>query len=65
MMIRTAETPEGFVVREIFPSGERAYRLHDDGTITYCGNHFGPWVSIDGLDVPGEVLDHFLQREAR
>ena len=50
-------TPAGIVLRDIFASGERAWRLNDNGTWAYCGDHKGPWVTEYEIHVPAHVFN--------
>lgn len=49
-------TEEGVVIREIGVSSECAWRLNNDRTWARCLDHKGPWVSIQEIDVPIDVL---------
>lgn len=52
MSIKVAFTVDGTVAREIFPSGERSYKLGTDGWWYACGDHKGPWVRTPRTEVP-------------
>lgn len=56
MKLISAKTPQGFVVRRIFASGEDAYRKNFDGSWDHCSGHKGPWVGTNAIYVPREVL---------
>lgn len=56
MSIKTAKTQEGIVVRVISASGECAYRENWNGSWDRCADHKGPWVSVNKIYVPREVL---------
>lgn len=60
MEIKVTNTPGYTVVRQIFPSGERAYRIGDDGLWEACSGHKGPWVKVRSRDVPQRVRDAIL-----
>lgn len=55
--IKTVRTPEGVVAREIFATGERAWRLANDQRWHACADHKGPWVSVAFDRVPVRVRD--------
>lgn len=57
MSIRVANTQLGFVAREIFPCGERAYRYGHNGTWSYCPDHKGPWIVVRPAEVPFRFVD--------
>lgn len=57
MSIRIAQTPFGTIAREIFPCGERAYRLSPLGHWDYCPDHKGPWLGVTASDVPEHIKD--------
>ena len=44
--LKIVNTPDGVVIREIFASGECAYRVTPLGDWHYCGDHKGPWVGL-------------------
>ena len=52
--LKVADTPEGRVVRLIWPHGERAYRSGPNG-FAVCYGHKGPWLSIHAGDLPDLV----------
>lgn len=54
--IKVVNTPDGTVVRQLMPGGEKAWRWHIDNSWAYCGDHKGPWVTVDSKDVPRDVL---------
>lgn len=58
MTIKTAKSPDGMVVRQITPSGERSWRRERDGS-TSAADHKGPWVRVNAIYVPAEVLCAF------
>jgi hypothetical protein len=58
MSIKIAQTPDGPVVRQITPSGERSWRRERDGT-TSGADHKGPWARVNAIYVPAEVLETF------
>lgn len=57
MSIKVAYTPEGTVIREIWPGGEQSYRLNNTGFWDRCLDHKGPWVQIRHGDVPQSIKD--------
>lgn len=55
MPVKVTRNPDGLVARDIEPTGERAWRLSDDGKVNYCADHKGPWVGCNWSDVPERV----------
>ena len=64
MSYKVADTPEGRVVRVIESTGEHAYRIswapNDrgimSGRLAKCGDHKGPWITVnDWREIPMEV----------
>lgn len=60
MSIKVTNTPEFTIVREIFPSGERAYRLGNDGLWDACPDHKGPWTPVPSDKVPQRIRSAIL-----
>lgn len=56
MTLKIARTPDGIVVREIQPSGERAYRQAPNGSWAFCADHKGPWIAIARDHVPNRII---------
>lgn len=61
--LKTAHTPDGFVVREIFPTGERAYRKNLDGSFAATADHKGPWVMVNAVNIPADVLHEIAKAQ--
>jgi hypothetical protein len=57
MSIKVTNTPGFTVVREIFPSGERAYRLGNDGLWEHSPDHKDLWFIIASDKVPQRIRD--------
>lgn len=55
-MIKTVPTPDGLVIRRILAHGEDAWRWSGEGRWTHQTAHDGPWCSVNGINVPREVL---------
>ena len=53
--IQVVTTWAGIVVREIFPTGERAWRLNWDGTWDYSPDHKDRWLGV--IEVPQQIAD--------
>jgi hypothetical protein len=58
---QTAKTPDGLVVRKIWPSGECAWRENKDQTVSVCLDHEGPWLTERWDNVPEGVLARFME----
>ena len=56
-VFKIANTPDGFVVRDLQPTGESAWRLNRDGNVSRCLDHKGPWVSARPHEAPKSVRD--------
>lgn len=51
-----SHTPDGYVVRRIFPTREEAWRWNGKDSWSHCAGHKGPWLGINAINVPAEVL---------
>ncbi len=56
MSWKTAQTPEGFVVRHITPGGETAWRWGPDDLVSVCHGPKGPWVATSKATMPREAF---------
>ncbi len=70
MTLKVVRHPDRTMIREIFPSGERAYRCWKDGGWDYSPDHKDFWVAMPEQDVPLRfkaamaVVDHVEEDKA-
>jgi len=54
--IEATALPDKFIVRRFWSNAEDSYAFFPSGSWAHCVSHKGPFVTVNAIDVPADVL---------